>query len=135
MRLLGVAILLGGLICAWLFLKLVINRYADLHFNRRTQKICTKEGKLAIQMDWQRVCTFASPVGGPLPMGGLPLWSLTLLEFSATNPNAWARQLRVQGLLPDRESCQRVREAVRRYMAEPPDNLPPLEVVPDPAHS
>ena len=133
--LIGVVMLPGALIGAWLFLKLAINRYADLHFNRRTQRIYTQEGKLSIQIEWKRVRPFAIPVVGPLPMGGLPLWSLTLLEFSATNPDAWSRQLRVQGLLPDRESCQRVWEAIRRYMEGSPESLPPLEVVPDPAHS
>jgi hypothetical protein len=133
--LIGMLMLPGSLIGAWLCLRLVVDSYAHLHFNRRTQKIYTKEGKLAIQLDWKRVRPFAIPAVGPLPMGGLPLWSLTLIEFSATNPKTWTRQMRVQGLLPDRDSCQRVWEAVRRYMDEDPASLPPLEVLPDPTRS
>lgn len=133
--LIGLVMLPGALVGAWLLLKLVIDRYADLHFNRRTGKVYTKEGKLEICMDWRRIRPFAIPSVGPLTMGGLPFWSLTLIEFSATNPKAWTRQMRVQGLMPDRDSCQRVWEAIRRYMEEPPESLPPLEVVPDPAHS
>ena len=131
----GFVLLPGMLVGAFFVLKVGFGRYADLHFNRRTRMIYTQEGKVAVQIQWERARPFAIPVVGPLPMGGLPLWSLTLIEFSATNPKAWTRQMRVQGLLPDRESCQRVWEAIRRYMDEQPDSLPPLEVVRDPTHS
>lgn len=133
--LIGVVMLPGALIGAWLLLKLAINRYADLHFNRRTRRIYTKEGKQEVCLDWRHVRPFAIPAVGPLPMGGLPLWSLTLIEFSAAKPDTWTRQLRVQGLLPDRDSCQRVWEAIRRYMEESPQSLPALEVVADPGRS
>lgn len=66
--LIGLVMLPGGLIGAWLFLKLVIDRYADLHFNRRAQTVYTKEGKLAVQMDWRRIRPFAIPAVRPLPM-------------------------------------------------------------------
>lgn len=131
----GVVLVPGSLVAAWFILKVGFGRYADLHFNRRTRKIYTQEGKVALQIDWARVRPFAIPAVGPLPLGGLPLWGLTLIEFSATDPKAWTRQLRVQGLLPDRDSCQRVWEAVRRYMDEEPASLPPLEVLPDPTRS
>ena len=131
----GVAVVPGSLVGAWFVLKIGFGRYADIHFNRRTRKVYTQEDKVAIQIDWPRVRPFAIPAMGPLTMGGLPLWSLTLIEFSATNPKAWTRQMRVQGLLPDRDSCQRVWEAIRRYMDEPPESLPALEVVADPSSS
>lgn len=133
--LLGIVLWPSALIGAWFIFRICLGRYSDLHFNRRTRKVYSQEGKLQIQLDWDRIRPFAIPAVGPLPMGGLPLWSLTLVEFSPTNPKTWTRQLRVQGLLPDRESCQRVWEAVRRYMDEPPESLPPLQVIPDPKRS
>jgi len=131
----GFVLLPGMLVGAFFVLKLGFGRYADLHFNRRSRRIYTQEGKVAMQIQWEHVRPFAIPMIGPLPMGGLPLWSLTLIEFSAASPKTWTRQIRVQGLLPDRESCQRVWEAIRRYMDETPDRLPPVEVVRDPMHS
>jgi hypothetical protein len=131
----GLVLLPATLAGAWLFVKMAVKRYAGIHFNRRTRNVYTQEGKDSVRLDWSRVRPFAIPAVGPLTLGAPPLWSLTLIEFSATDPTKWVRQMRVQGLLPDRDSCQRVWEGVRRYMDEAPTALPALEVLPDPGRS
>lgn len=132
----GVVLLLGCLAGIVVLLRIsLFGSYADLHFNRRTRKIYTQDGKTQMQLDWKNVRPFAMPFIGPLQMGAPPLWSLTLIEFSEADPKVWVKQLRAQGLMPDRDACQRVWEAIRRYMDEPPESLPAQEVVPGPGRS
>jgi hypothetical protein len=108
----------------------LFSRYADLHFNRKARSIYTQEGKVAVRLDWNHVRPFASAMPGPLTMGATPAWALVLVEFSTGPSPRPIQRMRVQGMLPSRDACQRLWELIRRYMDESPDALPELEVVP-----
>ena len=108
----------------------LFSRYANLHFNRKARSVYTQEGKVAIRLDWNHVRPFASAVPGPLTMGALPAWALTLVEFSAGPSPRPIQRIRVQGILPSRDACQRLWECIRCYMDEAPEHVPELEVVP-----
>ncbi len=113
------------------FLKIsVFNTYGDLHFNRKTGKIYTAEAGEPIIMDWRHVHPEAVLTVGPIQMGAPPVMSLTLVETFPDNPQAWKTRLAVAGPLPNREGCQQVWELIRRYMDDPPETMPELEVVP-----
>jgi hypothetical protein len=66
----------------------------------------------------------------PLTMGATFCWALVLVEFSAEAPQRVTQRLGLQGLLPDRDACQRLWEFIRRYMEEPPEQMPEVELVP-----
>ena len=125
------AVLTPGFVAGIIYLLKIslFSRYADLHFNRKARSVYTQEGKIAVRLDWNHVRPFASAVPGPLTMGALPAWALTLVEFSAGASPRPIQRLQVQGILPDRDACQRLWELIRRYMDEAPERVPELEVV------
>ncbi|WP_343661656.1 hypothetical protein [Ralstonia sp.] len=126
------ALLTPGFVAGIIYLLKIslFNRYANLHFNRQTRSVYTQEGKIAVRLDWNHVRPFASAVPGPLTMGALPAWALTLVEFSVGPSPRPIQRMRVQGILPDRDACQCLWEFIRRYMDEVPEQMPELEVVP-----
>lgn len=105
--------------------------FSDVHFNRLTRKVYTsRNGKLWC-LDWDRVrpATYRSP-DPQFPASGRRSWGLELIEFSAAKPDAWSQRVAVQGMLADREACQRVWEAIRCYMDDDAARLPWFDVMP-----
>jgi hypothetical protein len=126
-----IALGVGAIAFAAYMLKIsLFSSYCDLHFNRKTGKIYSRENNLSLQMDWKHVRPFAARGIGPVQLGGPPVMSLILAEFHPTQPNILKARMIVAGMLPNRHGCQEVWELIRRYMDESPDTLPELEVVP-----
>ena len=108
----------------------LFNRYSDLHFNRKTRKIYTKQNKDLFEMDWANVRPYATRGFGPIQVGAPAVMSLQLVEYFPENPSEWRTRITVEGMLPNREGCQQVWELIRRYMEDPPETMPPQVVVP-----
>jgi hypothetical protein len=108
----------------------LFSRYGDLHFNRKTGKIYSSENNMTLQMDWRHVRPAVRLGFGPVQLGAPPLMSLMLIEYFPDRPQEWKSRMTVAGPLPNRDGCQQVWEMIRRYMEEPPESLPEVEVVP-----
>lgn len=109
----------------------IFSTYGDVHFNRHTGKVYTSENKLALQLDWRHIRPMAISTVGPLQLGAPTLMSLMLVEYEPDQPNVWKAKFVAAGPLPNREGCQQVWELIRRYMEDPPESMPKLEVVPE----
>jgi hypothetical protein len=121
----------GAVVLMAYFLKIsLFSRYGDLHFNRKTGKIYSSENNTTVQMDWRHVRPAVRLGFGPVQWGAPPLMSLMLIEYFPDCPHEWKARMTAAGPLPNRESCQQVWEMIRRYMEEPPESLPEVEVVP-----
>lgn len=108
----------------------IFNRHGDLHFNRKTGKVYTKQNKELFEMDWANVRPYAARGFGPIQVGAPTVMSLQLVEYFPENPTEWKTRITVEGMLPNREGCQQVWELIRRYMEDPPEAMPPQAVVP-----
>ncbi len=125
------AVSIGTVVFIIYLLKIsLFSRYGDLHFNRKTGRIYSVENNTTLQMDWRYVRPAARLGFGPVQLGAPPLMSLMLIEYFPDSPQEWKARMTVAGPLPNRNSCQQVWEMIRRYMEEPPESLPELEVVP-----
>jgi hypothetical protein len=127
----GPLFFVGGIALIAYLLKIsLFSRYADLHFNRKTGKVYTREGNKSIQMDWRLIRPYAELGFGLVQLGAPPMMSLKLVEYRADQPDVWQARFTVASPLPNREGCQQVWELIRRYMEDPPQSMPRLEVAP-----
>jgi hypothetical protein len=125
----SVVIVVGGSWFVYYMLKnSIFSAYGDLHFNRHSKTIYTAENNVSVRMNWANVRPFAVTSFGPAQFGAPIMMSLQLAEFASPNSNALVNSFIVAGPLPSRRGCQEVWELIRRYMEDPPERLPSLEV-------
>lgn len=108
----------------------IFSAFGDLHFNRRSGTIYTAENKTSVRMNWANVRPYAIANFGQPQLGAPIMMSLQLVEFASPDSKTPMAHLVVAGPLPSRKGCQEVWELIRRYMEDPPERLPPLEVAP-----
>lgn len=122
--------IVGAWFIVYMLKNSLFSAYGDLHFNRYSRTIYTAENNKAVRMNWANVRPYAVVNFGPVQFGAPVMMSLQLAEFTSPDSNTLISSFIVAGPLPNRKGCQEVWELIRRYMEEPPSNLPQLEVVP-----